>query len=121
MQTEVGIGYEVPWRQVEAMLIEAAARTPELLADPAPFVIQKQLADFAVVYQLNVYTNSPVTMMRTYSALHQNIQDVFNEYGIQIMTPAYEADPGEPKIVPKDQWYAKPALPPQGTPGSATT
>lgn len=118
LQTEVGIGYEVPWRQVEAMLLEAAKRTPGLLADPAAFVIQRQLGDFSVFYQLNVYMDDPSRMMRTYSALHQNILDMFNEHGVQIMTPAYEGDPDAPKVVPKDQWYAQPALPPQKPTGS---
>jgi len=39
-----------------------------------------------------------------YSALHQNILDVFNENNVQIMTPAYISDPAVPKIVPRDQW-----------------
>jgi len=34
---------------------------------------------------------------------------VFNEYSVQIMTPAYIADPTEPKVVPPEQWFAKPA------------
>lgn len=112
LQTEVGIGYEVPWRQVHAMLVDAAARTPVVLKEPAPFVRQKQLGDFAVVYQLNAYKDSAEGLMDAYSALHQNILDVFNEHGVQIMTPAYEGDPAEPKIVPREQWYATPAQPP---------
>jgi len=44
--------------------------------------------------------------------MHRNIQDVFNENGIQIMTPAYERDPAELKIVPKERWYAPPATEP---------
>jgi hypothetical protein len=39
------------------------------------------------------------------------VLDVFNEYGVQIMTPAYEGDPEIPKIVPRDQWYMAPAQP----------
>ena len=117
LHTEVGIGYEVPWRQVHAMLKEAARRTPGLQTDPPAFVMQRQLADFAVVYQLNVYVESPKGMADTYSNLHQNIQDVFNEYGVQIMTPAYESDTPEPKLVPRDQWYAAPATPPTPSAG----
>lgn len=111
LQTEVGIGYEVPWRQVHAMLLEAARRTPELLAEPAPFVLQRSLGDFAVVYQLNVHKAVAEQLVQSYSALHQNILDVFNEHGVQIMTPAYEGDPEIPKVVPKEQWFAAPATP----------
>lgn len=112
LHTTVGIGYEVPWRQVEAMLLTAAARTPGLLEDPRPFVLQKALADYAVAYELNVYCSDPRQMMPLYTALHRNIQDVFNEHGIQIMTPSYVADPPDPKVVPKEQWYAAPAAKP---------
>jgi small-conductance mechanosensitive channel len=111
LHTTVGIGYETPWRQVEAMLLEAAARTPGTLQQPEPFVLQKSLGDFAVVYEINVYTDNPRAMPRLYSALHRNILDVFNEYGVQIMTPAYEGDPEQPKIVPRGQWFAAPARP----------
>ena len=69
------------------------------------------------MFQLNVYTDTPLVMAQIYSALHRNIQDAFNEYGVQIMSPAYETDPDRQKIVPKDRWYARPAKPPDGLPG----
>lgn len=109
LHTTVGIRYETPWRQVEAMLLEAAARTPGLLREPAPFVLQKELGDFCVTYEINVYCQTPEAMEAHYTELHRNILDLFNEYGVQIMTPAYEGDPPEPKVVPRDQWYAAPA------------
>ena len=111
LHTTVGIGYETPWRQVEAMLLEAARRTPDLMTEPPPFVFHLQLGDFCVTYELNVYCSQPRKMRATYTELHRHILDVFNEYGVQIMTPAYEGDPDVPKIVPKDQWYQAPARP----------
>lgn len=111
LHTQIGIGYEVPWRQVEGMLILAAQRTPELQREPPPFVLQKALGDFAVTYELNVYCDDPSQMMRLYTKLHCSILDVFNEYGVQIMTPAYEGDPEVPKVVPKDRWFDSPAQP----------
>ena len=56
-------------------------------------------------YELNASCNRPKEMMELYRSLSQNILDVFNEHGVQIMTPAYQADPEKPKIVPKDQWF----------------
>ena len=109
LHTTVRIGYETPWRQIEAMLLEAAARTPGLLADPKPFVLQLALGDFAVTYELNVYCDDPRSMRQLYAALHRRILDAFNEYGVQIMTPAYEGDPAEPKIVPRERWHLPPA------------
>ena len=113
LHTTVGIGYEVPWRQVEAMLLMAAERTLGLRADKKPFVLQKSLGDFAVNYELNVYCDEVNQMMPLYSELHRNIQDVFNEYDVQIMTPAYESDTPEPKTVPKARWFAAPARVPE--------
>ena len=109
LHTTVGIGYETPWRQVEAMLRLAAERTPGLLKEPAPFVLQKSLGDFAVTYELNAYCDDPTRMAPLYTSIHQNVLDVFNEHGVQIMTPAYEGDPDVPKVVRKDQWYLAPA------------
>jgi small-conductance mechanosensitive channel len=111
LHTTVGIGYETPWRQVEAMLLEAARRTQGLAAEPQPYVLQTLLGDFAVSYELNVGCDDPHTMPRLYTALHRNILDVFNEYDVAIMTPAYRADPPEPKIVPKSKWFLPPAAP----------
>jgi small-conductance mechanosensitive channel len=109
LHTTVGIGYETPWRQVEAMLIEAANRTEGLLREPPPYVLQQALGDFCVTYEINVYCNAPQAMVRLYTELHRSILDVFNEYGVQIMTPAYEGDPEQPKVVPKEQWFTAPA------------
>jgi small-conductance mechanosensitive channel len=119
LHTTVGIGYEVPWRQVEAMLLMAASRTPGLRTAPPPFVRQTSLGDFAVKYELNAYCGDAHAMASLYTALHRNIQDVFNEYGVQIMTPAYESDPATPKLVPKGQWYEAPARPLEEPPRSA--
>jgi len=114
-----GVGYETPWRQVEAMLKQAAARTPGIKTEPAPFVQQLALADFAVTYELNVYCDKPQGMASLRTALHANVLDLFNEYGVQIMTPAYEGDPAQPKLVPREQWFAAPALRPDGGPARA--
>jgi len=110
LHTKVTIGYDAPWRQVEALLLLAAGKTEGVLRQPAPFVVQTSLDDYYVSYELNVYTERPETMVKVYTDLHRNIQDAFNEYGVQIMSPAYRGDPSQPKVVPMDQWYAPPAL-----------
>ena len=118
LHTTVGIGYETPWRQVEAMLLMAAERTEGILREPQPFVLQKQLGDFCVTYEINAHCSDAQRMGPLYSALHRNILDVFNEYNVQIMTPAYEGDPEVPKVVPKEQWYSAPAAAPDAQGGS---
>lgn len=109
LHTSVGIGYETPWRQVEAMLLMAAQRTQTLAREPAPFVLQRNLGNFAVEYELNAYCHDAGLRNRARSEMHRNILDVFNEYGVQIMTPAYECDPKQPKLVANEQWYPAPA------------
>lgn len=108
LHTRVGIGYETPWRQVEGMLLLAAERTAGLSPEP-PFVLEVGLGDFAVIYELNVFCGDARNMEYLYAELHRHILDVFNEYGVQIMTPAYHADPLEPKVVMQKDWYAAPA------------
>jgi small-conductance mechanosensitive channel len=111
LHTSVTIGYDTAWRQVHALLIMAAEKTREVLRDPEPFVLQTSLNDFYVTYELNVYTRSPEHMPSIFSDLHRNIQDAFNEYGVQIMSPNYIADKPTPTIVPKERWFANPAKP----------
>jgi small-conductance mechanosensitive channel len=113
LDTEVTIGYDTPWRQVHAMLEEAAQRTEGILSDPAPRVFQTALSDWYPQYRLvcQAIPATPEPRAMIMSALHANIQDVFNEYDVQIMSPQYFADPASPKVVPRDQWFRKPACP----------
>ena len=110
LHTEVNVGYDTSWRQVEEMLLTAAHRTTSLGADPRPFVLVKRLGDFAVTYEVNVHTANVTQLAGLYTALHRNVLDVFNEHGVQIMVPAYESDPPEPKIVRPSAWPVKPAV-----------
>ena len=89
LYTTVTIGYDAPWRKVHELLIRAAERTADVLKEPKPFALQTSLNDFFVSYQLNACTNRPNRMATIYSELHQNIQDSFNEGGIEIMSPHY--------------------------------
>ncbi len=91
LHTTITLGYDVPWRKVHDALREAAIATEHILANPAPFVLQTSLDDFYVSYELNAYTDSPRTMAKIYSELHQNIQDKCNEADIEILSPHYRA------------------------------
>lgn len=87
--TAVTIGYSASWRQVHDLLIASALATEDVLHEPPPFVLQTALNDFYVSYELNAYTAKPRNMQFIYSALHQNIQDKFNEAGVEINSPHY--------------------------------
>jgi len=117
VDTVVTIGYSTPWRQVHAMLEEAARRTTDIVKTPQPIVRQTALSDYYAEYRLIAYTpvELPVARAEVLSRLHGHIQDVFNEYGVQIMSPHYMMDPAAPQVVPKEQWHLPPAPPPGKT------
>ncbi len=91
LHTKVTIGYDVPWRKVHELLIESALRVESIKKEPKPFVLQTSLDDFYVSYELNAYTDRFDIMPKIYSEIHQNIQDLFNENGIEILSPHYRA------------------------------
>jgi small-conductance mechanosensitive channel len=107
--TTVTIGYDAPWRQVHAMLLRAAEKTGGLKKPPEPFVWQRALSDFYVEYELNVALADPEQRLPVMSALCANIQDEFNEHGVQIMSPHFMANPPEKVWVPKDKWHEPPS------------
>jgi small-conductance mechanosensitive channel len=111
MGTSITIGYDTPWRQVKALLLLAATRTAGVRQTPPPVVRQSALQDFYVQYTLLFCPEQPATRLATLDRLHGNILDAFNEHGVQIMSPNYEADPSGPKVVARDQWFAAPATP----------
>jgi small-conductance mechanosensitive channel len=103
VHTSVTIGYDAPWRKVHELLIGAAAATEEILQEPRPFVLQRSLDDFYVTYELNAYTDKPQRMAAIYSRLHENIQDRFNEAGVEILSPHYtQLRDGNKITVPED-------------------
>ncbi len=105
LATTITIGYDAPWRQVHALLLDAAARTAGVRQDPPPIVLQRALANFYVEYELVVSLEHLEGRIAVLSELHMNIQDAFNEAGVQIMSPAFESQPDQKVIVPKAQWF----------------
>ena len=85
----VTIGYDVPWQQVYELLIESALKTAYIIKEPPPFVLQTSLDDYFISYQINAYTKEANKQAVIYSSLLENIQDVFNQHGIEIMSPSY--------------------------------
>ncbi|MBQ0944731.1 mechanosensitive ion channel [Ideonella sp. 4Y16] len=114
LSTTVSVGYDAPWRQVHALLTEAAHATPGVRAEPAAFVHQRALNDFYVVYELFAHIDQPLERVAILSALHAAIQDAFNRHGVQIMSPHFLAQPEQPVVVPPARWWTPPARPPEG-------
>ncbi len=112
LHTNVTIGYNTPWRKIHELLKAAAADTQNILTEPSPFILQIALSDFFVNYELNAYTDKPNIMAKIYSDLHQNIQDKFNEAGIEIMSPHYSGVREGNKIQIPDEYLPKDYNPP---------
>jgi len=91
IHSTVTIGYDVPWKEMHQVLIDAALRTDKVLKEPMPFVLQTGLEDFYVSYQINAYTKESNQLPQIYSELHQHIQDCCFEKGIEILSPHYRA------------------------------
>ena len=106
----VTIGYDAPWRQVEGLLLLAADRTPNIRKEPKPYVRQRQLADFYVNYLLVARIKDEKLRLETLSNLHAQIQDAFNEYGVQIMSPHFMMQPEGALVVPSSKWHSPPAI-----------
>ncbi len=100
IHTTITIGYDVPWRKVHQMLIEAALKTPMVEEIPKPFVLQTALNDFYVAYEINAYTKSPGKQAVIYSDLHALIQDIFAKNDVEIMSPHYRAEREGPSTIP---------------------
>ena len=111
LSTKVTIGYDAPWRQVHALLTEAAARTAGIRKRPEPIVYQRALSDFYVEYELFVHIDAPQQRVPILSALHGEIQDGFNTHGVQILSPHFMSQPGHAVVVPRERWHEPPARP----------
>jgi small-conductance mechanosensitive channel len=104
LRTSVTIGYDVPWRRVHELLLEAAGRTTGVQAQPAPWVIQTALSDFYVCYELDVYVGRPEVSHLILSELNQNVQDAFFRAGVEILSPHYaQLRDGNKAAIP-DEW-----------------
>ncbi|CAM3532387.1 mechanosensitive ion channel family protein [Klebsiella quasipneumoniae subsp. similipneumoniae] len=113
LTTNVTIGYDTPWRQVHALLELAARRTPGVDQQIAPVVRKLGLLDWYTSYELQVRLLPATKLPDGRNALHSSIIDVFNEFGVQIMSPNYVMQPRAAVVVPQEAWYAAPAVAPQ--------
>jgi hypothetical protein len=95
-------------------MLELAARRTDGIVDPAeaPLVRQLSLMDWYISYELQVRLLPGTSLAVARNALHSNIQDVFNEFGVQIMSPNFVLQPEEAVMVAKENWYTAPATPP---------
>ncbi len=111
------IGYDTPWRQVHAMLELAAKRAKCVDLSQPPLVRQLSLMDWYIAYELQVRLLPGQSLAAARNELHSNIQDVFNEFNVQIMSPNFVMQPESAVMVAKENWYPAPASAPDGEKG----
>jgi small-conductance mechanosensitive channel len=111
LNATVTIGYDAPWRQVHALLLRAADQTPYVRKYPEPYVVQRALSDFYVEYTLVARLEDERHRIESLSALNSQIQDAFNEFGVQIMSPHYMVQPDASVVIPPAKWHAPPSDP----------
>ncbi len=85
IHTTMTMCYDVPWRQVHDLLIKSALETRGVIPEPKPFVLEMELNDYYMSYQLNAYIKDASEMPEIMSDLHENIQDNFKEAGIDMV------------------------------------
>ncbi|NTX67978.1 mechanosensitive ion channel [Lelliottia amnigena] len=112
LTVSVTIGYDTPWRQVHAMLELAAKRSTCVDQHHAPLVRQLSLMDWYIAYELQVRLHVGQSLAAARNELHANIQDVFNEFSVQIMSPNFVMQPKGAVMVPPENWYPAPVTPP---------
>jgi small-conductance mechanosensitive channel len=105
LTVRAGIGYDVDWRTIHRLMIEAARQTEHVLEEPAPYVWQISLDNYAVTYELRAFTNDAGLRYETNSCLQANVLDAFNRAGVEIMTPSVLSHRDASMLaVPQDQF-----------------
>jgi small-conductance mechanosensitive channel len=92
LATTITIGYDVPWRQVHALMLAAARAVPGIAEDPPPLVLQTSLNDFHISYELNASVRDVLLYRETLSELLASLQDRFAEADVEILSPLYQSN-----------------------------
>lgn len=91
LATTITIGYDVPWRQVNTLMLSAARSVAGITDEIEPFVLQTSLNDFHISYELNAFVRDPATYRQTLSEVLAALQDQFAAAGVEILSPGYHA------------------------------
>lgn len=86
----VTLGYDVDKDEAKRLLIDCAEKTKGVLTgtNKKPFVLLRDLGNYAVTYEINAYTNRPNELVTIKSELIDNILSEFKKSNIEILTPA---------------------------------
>jgi small-conductance mechanosensitive channel len=83
----VGVSYDADPELVRDLLMKAASDHPDVLSDPAPFVLWKDFADSALAFEVRVYVRDIGRTFRVQNDLRFAIWRAFKDHGIEIPFP----------------------------------
>jgi small-conductance mechanosensitive channel len=89
----VSLGYDVDKDLAKKILIESAKKTSGILTatDKKPFVLLRDLGNYAITYEINAYTDRPNSLVNIKSELIDNILSEFKKSDIEILSPFHVA------------------------------
>ena len=91
LATTITIGYDVPWRQVHELMLNAARSVDGITDEVEPFVLQTSLNDYHISYELNAFVRDAASYRQTLSAVLAALQDQFAAADVEILSPGYHA------------------------------
>ncbi len=86
VRIRVGVSYDSDPDHVKRILLDIASSHPLVLKDPEPQALFLELGDFALIFELRVWTELP-NKMQVLSDLNTEIIKRFREEGIEIPFP----------------------------------
>ena len=89
---DVSLTYDHSRKRIEALLLEAAKETKEIVADPAPLVLLKRFDSYAAVYELRAYTNKPNKFLKIQSEIRKNVYELFQMHGLDLTVPQAQSN-----------------------------
>lgn len=87
LSIQVSAGFNEDQEIVKSLLLKAANNTYGVLKEPKPYVLLKELGDFAAIYELMVYTEKAHMTIQIKSDLRVNVYKLFKESSIDLTTP----------------------------------
>lgn len=91
LSIEISLSYDYPHETISELLVSGALNTRDILEEPAPFVLQTQLDDNYVRYEINAYTRNVKEIILIRSELNRNIHNAFDRAGMEILSPTYHS------------------------------
>ncbi len=87
MEIDFGIGYDIPTDITLELMKNSAKGTRNIIKDPKPIAMVTSFGDYAINYKLRAFTDKVDLYFQIKSDLMENLQEMFYEEGVEIMTP----------------------------------